>query len=196
MPNQTVLDICSAPGSKSFTIAQHMQNEGEIYAFDLYEHKLKLINESAKRLGITIIKTALQDGAIKNDNIKMADRVLCDVPCSGLGIIRRKPEIKYKNEEDFKDLPQIQYSILENAASYVKSGGYLIYSTCTTNKKENEEVVNKFLSQNNSFKPLQLSLNISKIENNKDTMITLLPHINECDGFFIAALQKSGDVIE
>ncbi|MEG0692729.1 MAG: 16S rRNA (cytosine(967)-C(5))-methyltransferase RsmB [Oscillospiraceae bacterium] len=195
IPNQIVLDICSAPGSKSFTIAQYMQNEGELYSFDLYEHKLKLIKDSAKRLGITIIQTALQDGAIKNDSIKMADRVLCDVPCSGLGIIRRKPEIKYKNEEDFKGLPEIQYNILKNAASYVKSGGCLVYSTCTTNKKENEEVVNRFLSENNSFKPLQLAKNISKIENNNNSMITLLPHINECDGFFIALFEKSGEIL-
>lgn len=192
---QVVLDICSAPGSKAFTMAQMMGNEGEIYAFDLYEHKLKLITDSAKRLGISIIKTALQDGAIKNDSIKQADRVLCDVPCSGLGIIRRKPEIKYKNEADFKDLPEIQYKILENAARYVKSGGCLVYSTCTTNKKENEEVANKFLSQNISFKPLQLSVNFGNIEGNESHMVTLLPHKNECDGFFIAAFQRCGDDI-
>lgn len=193
--NQTVLDICSAPGSKSFTMAQYMQNQGEIYAFDLYEHKLKLIKDSAKRLGISIIKTAIQDGAVKNDNIKKADCILCDVPCSGLGIIRRKPEIKYKELKDFDDLPQIQYSILQNASSYVKNGGHLVYSTCTTNKKENEEVINKFLTKNISFKPLQLPLNVSKIDD-IGSNITLLPHINNSDGFFIAAFVKTGDEIE
>lgn len=192
-PNQTVLDICAAPGSKSFTIAQHMQNQGEIFAFDLYEHKLDLIKTSAKRLGISIIKTAMQDGARKNDSIPLADRVLCDVPCSGLGIIRRKPEIKYKDEAEFSELPAIQLAILQNSSNYVKKGGYLIYSTCTTNKAENEEVANKFLFQNNLFKELQLPEKISKIEGNGNNMITLLPHKNACDGFFIAAFVRTGE---
>lgn len=189
-PNQTVLDICSAPGSKSFTIAQEMNNEGQIYAFDLFEHKLKLINDSAKRLGISILKTQIQDGSEYNNEIVKADRVLCDVPCSGLGIIRRKPEIKYKDEKDFLDLPNIQYKILCNASNYVKVGGYLIYSTCTLNKKENEEVINKFLLNNNSFKPLQLSEKLDKIKSSENFYTTFFPHENNTDGFFIASFEK------
>lgn len=189
-PNQTVLDICSAPGSKAFTVAQYMQNEGELFAFDLHEHKLKLISDNAKRLGITIIKTATQDGAVFNEDIKPADRVLCDVPCSGLGIIRRKPEIKYKAENNFHDLPALQLSILSNASRYVKQGGYLIYSTCTTNKAENEQVATEFLNKNNSFKPLQLSKILDKMDISNDFFITLMPHTHNCDGFFIAGFQK------
>lgn len=190
-PGQSVIDMCSAPGSKSFTVAELMENEGEIHSFDLYEHKLKLINDGAKRLGIKIIKTALGDGTRFNREIKKADRVLCDVPCSGLGIIRRKPEIKFKNPDDFQFLPTVQLSILKNASNYVKAGGILVYSTCTTNKKENEEVINQFLSENNSFKPLQLSSILSTIDHMGNFMTTLMPHINNCDGFFIAALQKT-----
>lgn len=190
-PNEIVLDICSAPGSKAFSIAQYMNNEGELYAFDLFEQKLKLINVNAKRLGIKIIKTALQDGSKFNDEIPMANRVLCDVPCSGLGIIRRKAEIKYKNPNDFDALPPLQLSILENASRYVLPGGTLVYSTCTTNKKENEQVVKKFLEQNISFKPLQLSKKLDKIECSDNFYVTLMPHKNNCDGFFIATLQRT-----
>lgn len=187
---ETVLDICSAPGSKAFTIAQYMENSGQLFAFDLHEQKLAQIKSNAKRLGISIITPALQDGSEFNPEIPMADRVLCDVPCSGLGIIRRKPEIKYKSMEDLSDLPDIQYAILQNASRYVKPGGYLIYSTCTTNKKENEDVVNKFVNKNNSFKPLQLSSILDKIDICNDFFVTLMPHTHNCDGFFIAAFER------
>jgi len=189
-PNEIVMDMCSAPGSKAFTIAQDMQNEGEIYAFDLFEHKIKLIKDSAKRLGITNIKAEIQDGTEFNSQLPKANHILCDVPCSGLGIIRRKPEIKYKDEKSFEGLPELQYEILCNAANYVKDGGTLIYSTCTTNKKENEEVAKEFLLKNNSFKPLQLSKNLSKIDRVENNMITLFPHKDNCDGFFIAGFIK------
>lgn len=189
-----VLDICSAPGSKSFTIAQLMENEGEIYSFDLYEHKIKLIKDGAKRLGIKIINPQEQNGLEFNEDIKQADCILCDVPCSGLGIIRRKPEIKYKDSCFLDELPQLQYDILTNASKYLKSGGRLIYSTCTINKKENEKVINRFLSENNSFKPLILSEFFDTIEcgelNIDNQMITLLPNKNKTDGFFIAGIVK------
>lgn len=189
---ETVLDICAAPGSKSFTIAQMMENEGDLYSFDLFDHKLALIHSGAKRLGITIMKTMLQDGSVYNETIPMADRVLCDVPCSGLGIIRRKPEIKYKKPNELSELPIIQSAILKNASRYVKDGGRLIYSTCTLNRLENEMVVEKFLSENNLFKPLQLSQILDKIKGNDDFFTTLFPHENDCDGFFIAVLEKQG----
>lgn len=189
----TVLDICSAPGSKSFTLAEYMNNLGEIYSYDVLEHKLKLINTGAKRLGISIINTQLQDGSCFNSEIKKADRVLCDVPCSGLGIIRRKPEIKYKSMQDISGLPEIQYKILQNASRYVKQGGYLFYSTCTINKNENDSVVNKFLSVNNSFKPLQLDKFLDKIKGTDNFCVTLLPYENNSDGFFIAGFECVND---
>lgn len=195
-PGDTVIDMCSAPGSKAFTIAQHMNNEGKIYAFDLYEHKCKLIEDNAKRLGIGIIQASIQDATQFNPLQEKADCVLCDVPCSGLGIVRRKPEIKYKNEQDLADLPQIQFDILLNASKYVKKGGILVYSTCTTNVKENIEVVNRFLENNNLFKPLQLSQNFGKIKGSNNFAVTLFPHIHQCDGFFIAALRKEKESVE
>ncbi|MEG2429039.1 MAG: SAM-dependent methyltransferase [Oscillospiraceae bacterium] len=190
----TVLDICSAPGSKAFTIAQEMENDGVIYAFDLFEHKLKLIEQSAKRLDISIIKTAIQDGSIFNKEILLADKVLCDVPCSGLGIIRRKPEIKYKTYDEIADLPEIQFAILQNSSKYVKSGGTIIYSTCTLNKHENQEIVMKFLENNSDFSIGTLSETVNNIANIDNGFATFFPSENGdnggSDGFFIAKLIK------
>ena len=118
-----------------------MNNQGKIYCFDLYPHRLKLIEDSAARLGINIIKTAVNNATVYNSSIPNADKILCDVPCSGFGIIRRKPEIRYKELDSVKELPLIQYSILKTSAKYLKKGGKIIYSTCTLNKKENEQVV-------------------------------------------------------
>ncbi|MGN0521282.1 MAG: SAM-dependent methyltransferase, partial [Eubacterium sp.] len=173
---ETVIDVCSAPGGKAFTIAGMMKNQGQIYAFDLYEHRLKLIDASAKRLGINIIKTAVNDAAVYNPDIKKADKVLCDVPCSGFGIIRRKPEIRYKELDSVKDLPQIQLSILTASSRYLKDNGTLIYSTCTLNKKENEKVVSAFLGNNDDF-----ALTEEK---------TFFPTACGGDGFYYAVIKK------
>ncbi|HBJ26232.1 MAG TPA: 16S rRNA (cytosine(967)-C(5))-methyltransferase RsmB, partial [Ruminococcaceae bacterium] len=128
--NETVLDVCAAPGGKSFTLAELMGNNGKLYSMDLHDMRVGLIEDGAARLGIKII-TAMQNDASKfNGALPQADRVLCDVPCSGFGVIRRKPEIKYKPPEEFAGLPEIQYRILETSARYVKSGGTLVYSTC------------------------------------------------------------------
>lgn len=172
-----VLDVCSAPGGKAFTIAQNMKNNGSVYAYDLYEHRVKLIDSGAKRLGINIIKTDVNDACKHNKNIPMADKILCDVPCSGFGIIRRKPEIRYKNLDSIADLPNIQYNILCTSSLYLKKGGRMIYSTCTLNKKENEKVVNKFLESNSEFKLI------------KD--ITIFPSAKGGDGFYYAVLEKN-----
>lgn len=180
-----VFDLCSAPGGKSFTVCQHMENAGKVYAFDLYEHRTKLIEDGAERLGINILNAQPGDASVFNEKLGLADKVLCDVPCSGLGIIRRKPEIKYKEKESFDDLPTIQLSILENGAKYVKNGGRLIYSTCTLNKDENEKVCEKFTSLHNDFKQVTP---LERISNEK--MLTLMPHKNNSDGFFIAAFVK------
>ena len=151
-PGETVIDVCAAPGGKTSAIAELMGNNGKVYSCDIYEHKLELIDKLAERLDLSIIEPTLLDGTSGNAEWnETADRVLADVPCSGLGVIRRKPEIKYKDITDFKELVKIQKSILENAANYVKPGGTLVYSTCTINKDENELQVKAFLENNNGF---------------------------------------------
>ena len=151
-PGETIIDVCAAPGGKSTAIAELMKNDGKVYSCDIYEHKLELINSLAKRLGLSIIETTLLDGTKGKENwFAMADRVLADVPCSGLGVIRRKPEIKYKDITDFTELVEIQKKILNNAAKYVKSGGTLVYSTCTINKDENQLQISEFLNNHWEF---------------------------------------------
>lgn len=187
-----IIDICSAPGSKTFTIAQIMQNEGRIDSFDIHDHKIKILKESAKRLGISIVDARIQDGCVFNGTIALADKVLCDVPCSGIGIISKKPEIKYKPEEEIKNLYEIQANILNNASKYLKVGGILVYSTCTLNKKENEDIILEFLKQNKDFKPLIFGDVLGKMEYSNEFMVTLNPIKDNCDGFFICRMQKIG----
>ena len=175
-PYERVLDICAAPGGKSFTMAELMENKGELIACDLYEHKTALINKSAKRLGLDIIKTKVSNGEIYNSDLGEFDAVLCDVPCSGLGVIRRKPEIKYKPIDDFSELEEIQYKILENAVKYLKRGGRILYSTCTLRKGENEKMIEKFLSAHKEF--------VKEYEH------TFMPHIDKTDGFYCALIFK------
>ena len=153
-----------------------MNNKGKILAFDLHEKRAGLIKSGADRLGLTIIDAKAGNATVFNEKIGMADRVLCDVPCSGLGIIRRKPEIKYKNEADFERLPQIQFDILTNGARYVKNKGTLVYSTCTLSKAENEEVVERFLKENPDF--------------TLTFMETTFPEALR-DGFFTAKLERT-----
>ena len=183
-----VLDICSAPGGKAFTMAELMKNNGKVYAFDLHENRVKLIRSGAKRLGLDCVNASTNNGKAFNENMPMADRVLCDVPCSGLGVIRRKPEIKYKNPEDFENLPNIQYEILETSSRYVKDGGVLVYSTCTLSRAENDEVVEKFLENHKDFQPLALGEDFPL---GKDKWkITITPDKFNSDGFFIAKFCK------
>lgn len=177
-PNETVLDMCAAPGGKSFTIAEKMQNRGAIYSFDLYGHRLSLINSGAERLGIDIINTSVRDASVTYTDIPQADKILCDVPCSGLGVIRRKPEIKYKDLAFIDKLTDLQYNIICSASSYLKKGGRLVYSTCSLNKDENEKVCERFLSSHNDFKLLN------------GFPVTLMPHKDKTDGFFFAAFTK------
>lgn len=179
MSDDIVIDICAAPGGKTFTIAQEMQNKGQIYAFDLHQHRCKLIEDGAERLGFTNIKTAVNDATVFNENIPLADKILCDVPCSGFGIIRRKPEIRYKDLDLIKELPQIQYKILETTSKYLKNNGRIIYSTCTLNKKENEKVVDLFLANNPSFVKLE----------EKTTFVSKTGG----DGFYYAVMEKIND---
>ena len=133
----------------------------------------------------------LSDAAIFNENYGMADRVLCDVPCSGLGIIRRKPEIRFKNQSEINSLPEIQYRILCNATKYLKDGGRLVYSTCTLNPKENSEICDKFLENHPEFEAVNVLSELPRYSE-KDKYLTLMPHIHSTDGFFIAAFRKNG----
>lgn len=183
--NETIFDLCSAPGGKAFTVAQYMNNEGSVRCFDLYKSRVELIKKGADRLGLTCISAEVSDASIYNEKIGIADRVLCDVPCSGLGIIRRKPEIKYKSIDSLSDLPEIQYNILSNAARYVKPAGTLVYSTCTLMRRENDDVCERFLNLNEDFYAVTPAPDISQ-----DKYLTLLPHKNGGDGFFIAVFKR------
>ena len=177
-PGNLAVDVCAAPGGKTMAMAELMGTEGEIYAFDIYEHKLKLIQDQAARLGTGIVKTRCQDGRIALKELEgQADCVLADVPCSGLGVIRRKPEIKTKDhaEMDFAELVQRQKEILESASTYVKPGGTLVYSTCTVNPEENEEQVRMFCERHPEFK--------------LESMKQLMPD-RETDGFFISKMSR------
>ncbi len=174
--NERVLDMCAAPGGKSFSMAILMENEGEIVSCDIHSHRAELIKEGAKRLGINIINSCVQDAAQFNSKLGLFDKILCDVPCSGFGIIRRKPDIKYKKTESFEELENIQYKILSNSVNYLKNNGIIVYSTCTVRKNENEKIVNKFLENHKDFKLI--------------SMETTLPSKNGGDGFFKAKLAR------
>lgn len=193
----TVLDVCSAPGGKSTHMAAIMKNKGKIIARDFYEHKIKLIEENKKRLGIDIIETEAYD-ALKLDNnlIEKVDYCLVDAPCSGFGLIRRKPEIKWnRKEEDIKELSKLQYEILNVCKNYVKKGGILLYSTCTILDEENICIIYKFLEENKNFKLIPIDNEIKICDNTntlKDGYIQLYPNIHNTDGFFIAKMIKEG----
>ncbi len=174
---ETVLDACAAPGGKSFSCAMQMQNEGKLYACDLHENKLSLIDRTAQNLGITVIETKAQNATEFVPSWEEAmDKVLCDVPCSGLGVIAKKPDLRYKPLSEIERLPQIQSAILQNCARYVKKGGVLVYSTCTLRKKENEDVVYAFLKEHSDF--------------TVESMQTFFPHKTNTDGFFACRLFK------
>ena len=176
-PGETVVDTCACPGGKSFSMAIDMGNRGTLYSFDLHKNKLSLIKSGAEKLGITIIETGCRDAREPDEAlVGKADRVLCDAPCSGLGVIAKKPDIRYKDLAAVGRLPEIQYPVLCGAAAYVKNGGVLVYSTCTINRAENEEVVEKFLREHPEFA--------------SESMRTFWPHRDGCDGFFCAVMKK------
>jgi len=191
--HMTVLDLCSAPGGKTTHIAEIMDNTGIVKAFDIYDHKLELIRSNSERLGLTNIELDILDATKEcKELIEVGDRVLIDVPCSGLGIIRKKPEIKYtKKEKELKSLITVQREIMKNAAKYVKPGGIILYSTCTINKTENQGNINWFLS---SFKDFSVEpLNFGQVENliyDEKGSVTVLPN-EYMDGFFIAKIRRN-----
>lgn len=183
-----VIDMCSCPGSKSFGAALTMKNEGEILAFDLSKSKLPLISAGAARLGIDIIKANVHDSRDFIPKLEVtADRIICDVPCSGFGVIAKKPEIRYKDINSAAALPDIQYDILCAAARYLKKGGIMVYSTCTILPEENEENIKRFLKDHPDFEALPISVGALTEESG---MITLLPHVHGTDGFFICKLTR------
>lgn len=187
---EEVLDACSAPGGKSFLAAMLMNNEGSILSCDLHANKLKRIEEGARRLHINIISTAPADGSRFDPAFKERfDLVIADVPCSGMGVIRKKPEIRYKNFEDIAQLPKIQYNILINLSGYVKPGGRLVYSTCTLVREENEDIIEKFLKENDEFEREGFSLPapIGEVSCGEKT---LWPFEYGTDGFYICRMRK------
>ena len=192
-PGQTIADLCAAPGGKTFTTAEQMENQGRLLSFDKYKGKVGLIRQGANRLGLSIVEASVRDSSNPKEELLFADSVLCDAPCAGLGIIRRKPEIRYKPQEELKDLPSVQRSILKEAAKQVKPGGTLVYSTCSLNPAENGAVADWFLKEYSGFqaKPLKLPANIKQVVDTSDNQITLLPHIHGTDGFFIAVFVKT-----
>lgn len=186
--NETVIDMCAAPGGKTFTMAQLMANRGKIHSFDLYDGRVSMIREGAARMGLNIVEAAVHDATEYDPTIPPADKVLCDVVCSGLGVIRRKPEIKYKEIKNLEQLPLLQIHILRNASRYVKKGGTLIYSTCTLSRDENEGVVEKFLAENPDFAPAIIPIGVNGVEDK--CMRTFLPSVTGGDGFFAATLRR------
>lgn len=176
-PGSRLLDVCAAPGGKSFTAAVMMENRGEILSCDIHEKKLRLISEGAQRLGIEIIRVMHADAGEYREEFDSAfDAVIADVPCSGFGVIRKKPEIRYKSESEIAGLPGIQKRILDNVSRYVKPGGKLLYSTCTVFPEENENVVSAFLAEAPAFQLI--------------TQRTFFPNTDNTDGFFAAVLEK------
>ena len=177
-PGEKILDACSAPGGKTTYLAELMENKGKIEAWDIYINRTNLVKENAKRLGITIIDEKQKDATIYYEEyIEKFDKILLDVPCLGIGVIKRKPDIKWQKElKDVEEITKIQRKILETCTNYLKPEGTLIYSTCSILKEENEETIEKFLKENDNFK--------------LEKMLDILPQ-NRQDGFFIAKIKKT-----
>ena len=178
-PDEIVLDACSAPGGKTTYIAELMKNKGIIEAWDIHEHRTKLVEKNAKRLGINIIKTQVKDATIYDESLnEKFDKILLDVPCLGIGVIKRKPDIKWQRKvEDIKEITKTQATIVENCSRYLKKGGCLVYSTCSILKEENEDIISNFLSKQTDFEIAENNvINIFQDE--------------EKDGFFICKLHK------
>jgi len=185
--NDLVLDVCACPGGKSFSLAMLMNNKGRILSSDLHKSKLSLVSGGAKNLGIDIIETSVRDGREPvSELFCKADKILCDVPCSGLGVLAKKPDIRHKNKEDVIKLPDVQYAILKNSAEYLKVGGTLVYSTCTVRRAENENVVEKFVQEDGRFAFESFSVGEYQAS---DGRLTIFPS-EKTDGFFISKIKR------
>jgi len=197
-PGMKVLDACSAPGGKTTHIAEKMNNDGEIYAFDLHKKKIKLVKEKAKLLDLSIIQAEAYDSRRLQERFepKTFDRILLDAPCSGLGVLRSKPDIKYnKKEKDIEQLSQIQNDLLESVLPLLKDDGKLVYSTCTVERTENEEQIKNLLQTNDEIEidPSffeQLPESTRQLEGRSSYGIQIFPHDFNADGFFITRLRK------
>ena len=178
-PGELVLDACSAPGGKTTYMAELMKNEGKIEAWDIHEHRTKLVEKNAQRLGIDIIETKVKDASLYDESLKEKfDKILLDVPCLGIGVIKRKPDIKWKRKpEDVKNITEIQKKILDNCSKYLKKNGVMVYSTCSILEKENQDIVDKFLKENNEY--------YIRPEETRN----ILPN-EEKDGFFICKIYR------
>ena len=183
-----VIDVCACPGGKSFAAAIGMKNLGEVYSFDLHESKLPLIEDGCRRLGLDIVRACSGDARMPDESLfGTADRVICDVPCSGLGVLSKKPDLRYKSEDGIGELPALQYEILSASVKYLKIGGRLMYSTCTLLKEENEEVFDRFLSENDAYVPVDFEIGG---ENSEGGRFTFLPHVHKTDGFFVGIIER------
>jgi 16S rRNA (cytosine967-C5)-methyltransferase len=189
-PGDRILDACSAPGGKSFAAAVLAGGKAEITAQDIHEGKLVLVRDGAKRLGLDMTVIHGDASAFCSDFSEKFDKIICDVPCSGLGIIRKKPDIRFSDEGKAAGLPALQYSILQNVSKYLKPGGLLLYSTCTWRESENGSVVDAFLSKNPSFSTEEFTLPdpIGHVSSGK---VTLWPQNFAFDGFFICLMRKN-----
>lgn len=191
---QTVLDACSAPGGKVTYIAELMENEGEIYAFDIHAHRAQLVDQNAKRLKINIIKTIVEDMTIEKEEYhEKFDKILLDVPCLGIGVLKRKPDIKWKKKkEDIEEIVGIQKQILQVASKYLKKEGTLIYSTCSIFKEENEKIIEEFIAKNPNFEKIEFSIQIPVwLRKFKQSQGEINVYQNEnTDGFYITKLKK------
>ncbi len=185
---ELIVDVCSAPGGKSFLLAVMADDKADIRSFDIHQSKLSLISSGAERLGLSSVSVTPRDATLPDAALfGKADRVLCDVPCSGLGVLAKKPDLRYKDITALSELSSLQYEILSASSKYLKAGGELVYSTCTVRKEENEEIFEKFLSENDDFERVDFSFGELS---SKNGMLTLYPHINGTDGFFISKLRK------
>ena len=203
-PGENVLDACSSPGGKTTYLAELMKNQGNIVATDIHEHITKLVENAAKRLGINIIKTSVQDATIFNEKYKEKfDKILLDVPCLGIGVLKRKPDIKWQKEQkDVDEISKIQYKILENCSKYLKKNGEIVYSTCSIFKKENERIIEKFIKNNSEIQIEKLDFEKnSQLKNEKNANLFFQNYIKNCkylevyqnektDGFFICKMTK------
>ena len=189
--NEVILDACSSPGGKTTYMAELMEDKGKIIAWDLHAHRIKLVEKNAKRLGIHIIKAQCQDATIYKEEYKETfDKILLDVPCLGIGVLKRKPDIKWKRTpEDIQEITQIQQNILETCSKYVKPNGQIVYSTCSIFSEENDKIIDKFLQKNQDF--ICVKIEMSNTENDVEKLNRIQLYQNdETDGFFICKLQK------
>jgi 16S rRNA (cytosine967-C5)-methyltransferase len=186
---QDVLDVCAAPGGKTATLAQHMGGGEGLVACDVRENRLPLIENTLKRLGIKGVRVLHRDAAGFDPAQGGCDRLLCDVPCSGLGVLAAKPDLRVADGKNFEELPRLQWKILTASARYIKQGGMLVYSTCTVRSEENAEVVRRFLAENAGFR-LAMPPRVPKGAQMDDKLMTILPQHTGMDGFFVATLER------